>query len=600
MTRDQQRRWSLLFFAAVTVAYLASRLVFIEADPAPWHVSHYSPCDEGNYLNIAFYFVERHAEAAAELKQWMLVDSRHHTNWLLNAVSAPGLVVFGRTLLGMRFGTVVLGLVTLLATVGVVAQVWPGDRTRERRMAMVLAAVYLLVDYGFFASNRIAEPTAARMAALMALMLWTIPRLERLSTSRRGMFVLALVTVASWQLAYMTNVFVVPAVLVPVLIVRWRASDGTRRAARARGLIETGIFWLVAFALVFGACVLVYRVMFGHSMLDEMAFERRLNADRMASGAATLVIRKMIAFVRLITVGNSFKLAPPLLIGWLVALAGLIWRSVRSRGADMAALVVASFSVFFLAETVFLDDYPERKLVLCVPLALVTIAAALARLEPLADPRVRKIAVAVFAVVGLFVVGHAGLNRQLVGWVGDSIAVSAVRWVGILALVAAFTFWLRGQNRHASYAAAAVYASCLIAQTTTSVDLGYANATFRDRDMMLDIAKTTGGEPLIGGANICVRAYQPGGTFLSAYGFYFHPEVYRKMLDEAIAETHAKYHFTFEDDHCELFCLSADERRARGMRLVKTYSVPYFFGADKDMGFNDYALYAIDPVSPVP
>lgn len=326
--------------AGLLALYLVSRLLFLDADLPHWLVSYYAPIDEFYYTLTAFNVVEGvHApEGGRILEQFWFF------NILQQLVTILGLLLAGDTYLGLRGPSVLAGLVVAGCFHWLVL----------KRFGVAVATAFsllLIAECSFLLATRTAEPTIFRLAAASLLLVYCV-RKERIGCGdalRIGVF-----SALAWLLVYPTNAFLG---LFGLLVVGFTPGEPWRRRI---------LYYFIGAALVGIAYLLAFDPIPAYLDVEEAL------GDRIAGTSETVSFR-VLAWSNIYYVhsANLFKFNPPLLLlaatSTVFLLASALLRMPYLRRSDY--LVLAMLLVFAL-QTVFVNDYPERKLVAMVPLVL--------------------------------------------------------------------------------------------------------------------------------------------------------------------------------------------------------------------------------------
>ena len=569
------RRVGLAGLGLATVAFLITRMVFLDRDIPPWSVSQYSPIDEFTYVLPAFH-LHHYGTWTHQLAPWARVEG-----WPMNVaqtvLAAITLQLGGYTYFGLRFASVVFGLVAFLAMADVVRRrVYSAmDAGVSRWLGLgVLAGVValLLLDFSFLLAGRIVEPTIARLAGI-ALLIWLVDRGDLLGDRHslaRSLALGAFVSALVW-IVYVYNAFVVPAALV-ALVVRARAADN-RAVARHVAVFVLGAALVTVLYFVF-----VFAV-YGHSPIEwyRTWIQYYDNSSRVAGASARNLWSMFEA--------NIFRLDRPLLLLFLLSLPVFAWQTVRTR-RPAAVLIAAAFG-FVLLQSLFVADYPVRKylilLVLVVPVvvdgilhadryvdwarrsrrrALATVAwglLAVAMLVSLLLPSGFAPALGLYQLVGeprVIVDGYRNATLGLILHVAGAIGVVAIL-TGLLL-----------RQRLVRLAAGLVLAAALLLPLAY-VDRVYVlgRATYTYRDALIAADRVLGDQPTAGSWSVGMQLYNRTKPSLSGYHYGQSREAYLADVVRAFKEGRAVALFGYTE---------AQNRglwEGLGFELVESYEI---------------------------
>ena len=331
----------LILLAVVLAVFLASRTYSLDADMPPWAASAYSPLDEFYYTTSAFDMVEGIHSPGGEL----LSPQYSAFNLVEQFVTAGTLFIFGDNYYGLRMPSVLAGAV-------VVAAFYLLALRRFGLMAAVAFSVLLMAEYSFVLASRIAEPTVFRMAAAAALLLY-LARSE--VVERRQIIVLGFVACSAWLFIYPTNAFLGLVGFFTVL-----ADNPKRMMSSARRYISGVVLCAVLYVFCF--------YLLGHET-SELAITKNMFSERVSTGAGF----KAEALGKLMAIGDAryFASHPQFLVASVFSLSLLALLAVfDKKGVSRIDRILLSFSVCFLLQCAFVNDYPQRKLVFMLPVCL--------------------------------------------------------------------------------------------------------------------------------------------------------------------------------------------------------------------------------------
>jgi len=553
-----------LALVALFVLFAASRFYAIDADVPDWRIGHYDAFDELFYSNVAFAHRDGHAEVARLLGEDALSNGHQFCNWLQNGLVWLLLAIFGGSYAAFRGSSVLFALGTMALFAWLLVRHHP-----RRRGWVVLALAYLTVDAGFLLASRIVEPTIERIFALTATLALGALLAERAARSLAATLLLATATVLFVLLSYPTNAFVALGVALAVVGDRLLDRDVRGAAARA-GLFAAGA------ALAVGLYVLLDALIVGTSLRAELAAAAPTLSERSVSGHAPHAAVMMAFNVARIALANSFKTSPALLLALLFALPAHLLAAWQRR--SRFSLLVACVALAFVAQTAFLNDYPERKLVIVVPLALLVIVDGADHFAAFAE-RLAHAAVARRAYLGFVIVATlAVVASWLRGRVSQSIVLDwrgprallplalAAALLTTAAAVAAFRRW-----RRAGLLAGVAVAAALVPPAIAGAGVTWAAPTFTYRDAMRDLAHYGDGQRFAGGLSIALQLYNHTHAFMSPYGFDHRDAAYRAALARLTNEGRVDFTAGFADGSGGDF--STRTAQALGFAPVREYLV---------------------------
>lgn len=369
---DNRRLVSALVLALVVAAYLATRLVALDADVPDYAITQVSMLDESYYALPALDLI--HFGSFAHAAGPGLPADAGPINVAQNLATVASLAVVGDSLVGLRLPSVLFGLVALLAIVATVQLV-------AGRILALAAALLLVLDFSSLVADRTVEPTIVRFAAI-AILVWLVARGTFLAERQgigRSMALGVLVGAAVW-FVYIYNLFLIPAFLVAVL-----AASRSRRLEHATGYlagvaIATGAYFAVVWAVWGASPVAWYQTWIGGtSAIDRVSFS----------------LANLIAILDT----NALRFDPLLLGAFIVSIV-VVARRIRT---PLEATLLACLGLLEL-QTMWLADFPEKKFLVVLVFALPIVAIAIRRTLPRVSRRVGMAGAVTLAAASVFLV----------------------------------------------------------------------------------------------------------------------------------------------------------------------------------------------------
>ena len=341
-------RYSLLGILIVGILYFTSRVLFLDSDLPAWNVGFYQPMDELYYSVGAFELF--HRESSSKDFLLFLRDGKYIANFLMEGVTALSLSLFGNNYYGLRGAPVLAGWGVLLLTCNLV---WDYIKGKKDIRPFFFLSLYMVTDFSFLLSNRVAEPTIFRMLSLLLLMKVAI-KISETKISFRGSFILGFFSLASVIYIYTSNFFLIPAMFFFVGLITFfdnRKIVITNLASYSVGaLFGVGIF------------LLVYEAFFDVSYIISF-----LEILPTYEGRSSFLLSKIVDLLG----ANMFRFSPVMLFFVLLSIPLFIY-SVVIRREKFEILLFVTTSMFLL-QSCFLNDYYQRKLIFMFPLLLMII-----------------------------------------------------------------------------------------------------------------------------------------------------------------------------------------------------------------------------------
>ncbi|MCC6936961.1 MAG: hypothetical protein IT226_01955 [Flavobacteriales bacterium] len=502
------------------------RLLVIDIDPPVRDLTDYLPKDEGFYVFPAYDLYER-GDA--------FVDHPFRITGIptiTNVGTYLGLVAFGDNYMGLRMGSVLFALVALLCFHALLSRI-----TTDRILLNVLPLI-MVSDLSFGFASIMVEPTIARMTMMLITMLWLSRTLEKEPSVRR-VFLHGAGSALLVLLTYPTNAFILPACWLAIALITLRTGSGVKRSIK---LVSVHVIGVVAgITLLLGLIWLQ-----GYNELAQSAVAKDNFQHRVSLSPLGLLLN-LYNTVQ----ANIFRLDPALLLIFLGSVFFLFRRSLRRWSP--ALIIVAAFTIVFFAQTAFINDYPTRKLVILLPLALLVIAGSFEHSSG-ADPRsVRgrwiRWTLALILITG--VLGQILFYQKNASFLSALVQPALIPGIAITLLVMALLLFRRAMEPASWWNARWVLCFLLVPGTWNSVRSMIIEREYAYADFMHSL-RSYDGAVFIGAASMGFRTYNDIVPRLNPYvlpgGYNDQWPVLERM---AIEDTTTNYAVGYLDDLVE-------------------------------------------------
>ncbi len=366
INKKSVERTSLLIIVAF-IALFSLRILFLDQDMPPWGITNYTPVDEGSYSILALNAVN-YGEinlTNSELPYKGYTPPHVRVNIVGNVVSYLSLQLFGDNYYGLRMAYVFFGALNFIVfslNLNLFKSKY-GTKSKFDKYVVIFAQLYLLFDFIFFISNRVAEPSLVRMLFLQ-LMIYAFLKLE--GKSNLQFLVCSMIGTVSVFGVYITNIFVFMALGLVAIINDYTVS---------KKIIGKSVLSVFGGFLITLACLeMYYQVIWGTSSIVNF-FTAILDFSGSAgysnSGALHVIFKNIFKFFS----ANSLLYNLQVLSGMFIALPLLIFNAVKKKDQTLTFLLFLLGS--FLLQTMVSEDYIVRKFLIVYSVVIYCIVLAL-------------------------------------------------------------------------------------------------------------------------------------------------------------------------------------------------------------------------------
>ena len=593
ISSNVSRSKQLIIIVCLAFLFVLSRSVFLDRDLPPGKISSYIPIDEF-YYTIPGFNLYQYGETIHSVVPEIIGDLQP-TNILENIVTAIFLSIFGNNYYGLRMGSVFSALLVFVFTFLVLWALIIDNGSPKNNMQIqnkILDAnafiiiyacmLYLLFDFSFLVAGRVAEPTIFRMLVMVILIyISTMPFVQGPLTNKWYSAFFGFIGMAAVVFVYIYNLFVFCALGVSVFF--WAQKRGIRNA------IKQIAFFIVGSIL----CIAIYQlvaVITYHSSLYEVyihmvPFSGRITGDLV--GIDTLYTR--ISNVMIIFLTNIFRYNPVLLFLFLLSLPILIWRVSSHR--NNTEIFLLSLLTFLGAQSVMINDYPMRKLVILLPLVIMVIGVAGKHIieylhhldsKPGGLTILRSYVVFVLAISVVIAVVYMIPNISDVASLPGGLGL--VNLLVLLSLGLITLVMLRHSLHIPRYLVLLLIVLTFASNIYMDCNYVFMNRTYYFRDAMKAMGSRTNGQVIVGGCGYGFRLYNSSKPVLDAYVYKYgvsqeQKDKYDDDFEYLISEGIGAYSIAYLVDFPES-ATGMDYMHKHGLQLVEQYILPDHLGAD--------------------
>lgn len=601
----------IIFFILLTI-FVISRTAFLDRDLPPGLVSYYVPIDEFYYTIPAFnlyHYGEMNHNVVPDI-----VDINVPVNIMENAMTHWSLSIFGNDYYGLRMASFFSALAIFILLYFILKKILDrdpefgvedsaSDQGLNGKYILYFLMAYLLCDFSFLVAGRVAEPTIFRMLALVIVIyLGSLHVLSKPLESKWVSIFLGFLALAAVVFVYIYNAFIFFALAVTVFM--WAYQAGRKNA------FKQGAFFLLGSLL----CLLCYQVfaqVVYHSSLLEVYQSLLPFRDRMGLGISNIskieLLETHLLNAALPFMTNIFRFNVVFLFLFLISLPVFI-QKVNTERSNFDILI-ANLLVFLVMQSVVINDWYLRKLVIILPLSIILIAIAYTYSGQYFQGR-KSLArgVMLVKIYWLLAWGFAlycyavylmpGKAGPAVNATGDLKYLNlGVFLLVTLLLVLHYSFSVRIKPN------AVLICLLLILIPNLSLDSKYVflNRTYYFRDSMVAMGDKVDGKIVAGGCAYGFRLYNSSIPVLNFYisgGFSSDKnqvELYDQNFDRVFEENLASYSiaFTQVDPQDPLFqgasqaAASGGYMNDHGLQLEEEFKFP-------NLLYGDVGLYALE------
>ncbi len=353
--KSKSSKITALFFVAIFGIFLF-RAYNLDVDLPNWGMTNYQPIDEGQYVMLAINEIEygtwRPDTGVVEVNYYTPEHMRN--NVIGNVIAYAGLKVFGDNYYGLRMGSVLLGFMNFGLLIMILFELKKkyGLDNRKELIFIMGVSLYTLTEFTFLIASRVVEPSILRML-FINLIIYLFLKLKEKSYYKY--FVIGFLSVLSVFAVYITNIFLVMAIGIVILLKLWKKDKSD--------------FFMSFFGFGSGSAIAYLLCdMYYYFGWKSSALINTFNIIKSFTGVSKYAaITSLISGFRyFLTNFNLYNVV--VFVIFIICLPFFMAKAYKAKDEFMGLLIFIYLG-FFL-QTFVVNDYIQRKFIILFPLTL--------------------------------------------------------------------------------------------------------------------------------------------------------------------------------------------------------------------------------------
>jgi hypothetical protein len=586
VNKDRKARsLACISFLVLLAIFVLSRAVFLDRDLPPGIISSYVQIDE-LYYTIPAFNLYHYGETNHKIVPF-IEDQNTPVNVMENVATFGSLRLFGNNYYGLRMASVFPALFIFILLYLILKKILNGnlepgeqdpaaDRGLKRRYILYFLLAYILCDFSFLVAGRVAEPTIFRMLALMIVIyLGSLSVFAQPLESKWYSMLLGFLALVSVVFVYIYNAFIFFALAVTVFM--WAYKAGRKNA------LKKGAFFLLGSLLGLLSYQVFAQVVYHSSLLEVyhtlIPFQSRMGVGESQTSAFVFYMTNI--FTLFIT--NLFRFNIIILFIFMVSLPVFVKKVINER--TNFDILIFNLILFFIMQTLVINDYPLRKLIILLPLIIIFVTSSytysaryLMEIKSTSSGRAIMICYWILAWLFTLVVASIYLFPQVSGAAALATGnLTYLNW-GVF-LVVSLTMILNYISEIRIKPIGMVICLLLILLPNLFLDGKYVflNRTYYFRDTMIAMSDKVDGKIIAGGCAYGFRLYNKSIPVLNFYTTSYsydknQVELYHQNFDQVFASNLASYSIAFTPGDPKT-AASEDYMNEHGLQLEDEYKV---------------------------
>ena len=345
----------------IIIVFILSRLVIIESDLPTFAITLYSDIEELHYSIPAMDFIENgkyiYQNKYSDLPDSLFIGSSH----FLNLIVIFFIKLFGDNYYGSRMASVLCGLIIVILTLKFTktsTNFYFQNNTKKLILMYFLSAYFLIFDFSFILSNIVIEPTIFRATSVFILIyIFHIINKTKINVYKKN-FVLGLISCLFFVFVYPTNFFIFIGHYL------WVAVENKNDLKKIVTNISISILGnIIGILIIFGFLYLkniniIYEIEY---LFNNYSTRVSLNKTGLINKIKTILIN-----AKHISSANFLRYNFINLLLFFPVMLFSMYRTINKTAHSMF-YITCCFIIAFLIQTLFINDYPQRKLIILFP-----------------------------------------------------------------------------------------------------------------------------------------------------------------------------------------------------------------------------------------
>lgn len=499
----------------ILIIYIITRMIFLDSDLPAWAITMYQPIDEFYYTITGFNLF--HYGAFTHTVINFIPDDGTPANLLQSIMTFLSLKIFGNNYYGLRAASVIAGLLIVIIMYVILTKIDIINKNNSSSAKYIFIS-FLLFDFSFIMAARVAEPTIFRMLAMVFCILVFIykDKFHKYQYLFEGVF--GFISLSSILYVYAYNAFILPACFITVIITSNKKNNIGDSIKSILSFISGAIISLISYYLF---CDIVY---------DKGLIQVLKELMTGQSSRVSSTINKFIYnFINIFTT-NIFRFNLTLLFIFLICIPIFALMVIKFRKENQ--ILIANLTLFLVIQTIFVNDYSYRKLIIFLPLVLIIIYESYFFIRKsmikLMESKINKVFFCIYFLMS-FIFTFKIYKKELNAF------NNIFKYINFFCLLFTIIFIFAAYHYRLNNSFLKLLIVVLVLLPVFAMDYNYiySNPTYLYRDSMKDVSIYINDKIVIGGLSYGMRLYNTSVPVLNPYKYYNNTDSYNNMFEKA-------------------------------------------------------------------
>lgn len=506
MKKPKLRKCFIIFL--LSFIFIITRFVFLERDLPPWNITYYQPIDE-YYYTIPAFNMYHYGSASHQIIKYIESDGIGTYSILQNIFTYVTLLLFGNNYYGLRMASIIASFSIFLIMYFLLKDI-NETNNRNNYILLLISLFYLIIDFQYLNASIVAEPTIYRLFALFFLIFIVKYLLDKPMT--KGISTLmGLLSSSACIFVYPSNFFIIPAVAFYVLLFE---------VLRSKKSYKESFFKLPFFTLGIIVSIIIY--CFIHYLIyDINPFKVDSNNFNIFSERIAINYSGVTNNLLNIFKTNIFRFNYSLLFMLFISLPIFFTKVLKEKKRE--DLLFFSICLWFFVQCIFLNDYPQRKLIFILPIVILLIFKSYIFIDAFRNKIFNSRLNLYFYQLYFISISILIIIYLPRAFNSDEI-LKKLNIIILLVTLVVFYLLLFQKNKINKFIVISYIPLLFFTNLWLDIKYVYYNPTFKYKNAMLALSSDINGKVIAGGWSHAMRLYNTSIPLLNPYKYRYIPK----------------------------------------------------------------------------
>ncbi|MGB0427863.1 MAG: hypothetical protein ACPGEC_02920, partial [Flavobacteriales bacterium] len=334
------------------------KLFFAEIDLPDFDLAYYSTIDELYYTEFSFDFSEYgklHPNEKVNTFTFSLI---------LNAVTYFTIELFGDNFIGLRLSSIIFSMAALALFWNILRQLIKDVYVK------FFAILFLGLNLNYTYASLVVEPTISRLFSMLLIInIVLYVRKKNIPLTMLNSFIITLPIAILIYFSYPSNIFTYLGLFFSLCFLQLEKTKQINLKTITTLLLKNGSIFILSALTTLTLTYLFFKHFYNIDTLESTSLLSKGYSNRVGYNFK-IFARNIFNITR----ANLFIINPLLLCSFLIS---LVYLGFNRKKMDSKLIVCLLFFFAFILQTIAVNDFPGRKLIIIIPFVILVVAFAI-------------------------------------------------------------------------------------------------------------------------------------------------------------------------------------------------------------------------------